>query len=417
MTRACMALPASLAQWASGCVVALCALMLAACASNLGSTPQTTSAINGAAPSPQDERKPVRIAMILPVSGYGPTAVLSKGMKQAGELALFELDNPLVQLTVKDDLGTPQGAAAAADEAIREGAEIIIGPLTSQATASVAPIARKANVPVLTFSNDRRVAGNGVYLMSFLPEHEVDRIVAFSASQGKRQFAALIPNDAYGNVVEPAFRAAVASAGGTIAAVERYSAAAGNMLTPTKQMAETIKQRAEMGAPVDALLIAGGPESLPQMAPLIRYAGGSATQLKLIGTGAWEFPNVGRNAALVGGWYPGPDPHGWQDFSGRFSRSFGSAPPRLATLSYDAVGFAVALSANPPGQRFTAANLTRVTGYNGVDGMMRFSPDGSSERALAVLEIQSFANNVVDPAPAALGAGARLSAVPGQSAN
>jgi len=395
---------------------ALCTLALAACATSLGSKPETTSTLGNASSeaAPVAERKPVRIAMLLPLSGFGPTAVLAKGMKQAGELALFEFDNPLVQLTVKDDLGSPQGAAAAADEAIREGAEIIIGPLTANATASVAPVARKANVPVLTFSNDRRVGGNGIYLMSFLPEQEIDRIVAFSAAQGKRQFAALIPNDAYGKVVEPAFRAAVARAGGVVAALDLYSLDANAMLAPAKQMVDTIKQREDTGLPIDALLLAGGPEVLPHMGPLITYSGINTTRVKLLGTGAWEYPNVGRNTALVGGWYPGPDPHGWQDFSGRFSRSFGSAPPRLASLAYDAVGFAVALSTNLPGQRYTAANLTRPTGYNGVDGMLRFLPDGTSERGLAVLEVQAMANNVVDPAPSTMDAGAKFSAAPGQ---
>jgi ABC-type branched-subunit amino acid transport system substrate-binding protein len=417
MTRFCMSPLVSLSRLARRFVPALCALTLAACATNLGSNPSTTAAIADAGATPSAERKPVRIAMLLPLSGFGPTAVLAKGLKQAGELALFELDNPLVQLTVKDDLGTPQGAAAAADEAIREGAEIIVGPLTANATTNVAPVARQANVPVLTFSNDRRVAGNGVYLMSFLPEQEIERIVAFSAAQGKRQFAALIPNDAYGKVVEPAFRAAVARSGGVVAALDLYSLDANAMLAPAKQMVETIKQREDSGLPIDALLLAGGPEVLPHMGPLITYSGINTTRVKLLGTGAWEYPNVGRNAALVGGWYPGPDPHGWQDFSGRFSRSFGSAPPRLASLAYDAVGFAVALSANPPGQRFTPANLTRPTGYNGVDGMLRFLPDGTTERALAVLEVQSFANNVVDPAPSSLDAAAKFSAVPGQRAN
>jgi hypothetical protein len=150
------------------------------------------------------------------------------------------------------------------------------------------------------------------------------------------------------------------------------------------------------------------------MGPLVTYSGINTTRVKLLGTGAWEYPNVGRTPALVGGWYPGPDPHGWQDFSGRFSRSFGAAPPRLASLAYDAVGFAVALSANPPGQRYTTENLTRPTGYNGVDGMLRFLPDGTSERGLAVLEVQPMASNVVDPAPSAMDAAARFSAVPGQ---
>jgi ABC-type branched-subunit amino acid transport system substrate-binding protein len=403
-------------RFAQQIAAALCTLVLAACATSLGSNPQTTSTLGNtnAGTAPAAEKKPVRIAMLLPMSGFGPTAVLAKGMKQGGELALFELDNPLVQLIVKDDKGTPVGAAAAADEAIREGAEIIVGPLTAQATASVAPVARQANVPVLTFSNDRRVGGNGVYLMSFLPEQEIERIVAFSAAQGKRQFAALLPNDAYGKVVEPAFRTAVSRAGGIVAALDFYSLDANAMLAPAKQMVDTIKQREDSGLPIDALLLAGGPEVLPHMGPLITYSGINTTRVKLLGTGAWEYPNVGRNAALVGGWYPGPDPHGWQDFSGRFSRSFGSAPPRLASLAYDAVGFAVALSANPPGQRYTPANLTRPTGYNGVDGILRFLPDGTSERGLAVLEVQAMASNVVDPAPSTMDAGARYSAVPGQ---
>jgi ABC-type branched-subunit amino acid transport system substrate-binding protein len=402
-------------RFAQRIAAALCTLVLAACATNLGSSPQTTSTLGptGGA-TPAAERKPARIALLLPMSGFGPTAVLAKGMKQAGELALFEIDNPLVQLIVKDDKGTPVGAAAAADEAIREGAEIIVGPLTASATASVAPVARQANVPVLTFSNDKRVGGSGVYLMSFLPEQEIERIVDFSAAQGKRQFAALLPNDAYGKVVEPAFRAAVARAGGVVAALDFYSLDANAMLAPAKQMVDTIKQREDTGLPIDALLLAGGPEVLPHMGPLITYSGINTTRVKLLGTGAWEYPNVGRTPALVGGWYPGPDPHGWQDFSGRFSRSFGSAPPRLASLAYDAVSFAVALSANPPGQRFTPANLTRPTGYNGVDGVLRFLPDGTSERALAVLEVQPMASNVVDPAPSAMDAAARYSAVPGQ---
>ncbi len=168
----------------------LVTLCLAACATNLTGTAESTAALGEQKPLPSNGKpqKPVKIGVILPVAGYSPTAATAKGMKQAAEMALFELDNPLVQLIVKDDKGTPIGAAAAADEAIREGAEIIVGPLTAGATSAVAPVARKANVPVLTFSNDRRVAGDGVYLMSFLPEQEIDRIVSFSASKGKSAF-------------------------------------------------------------------------------------------------------------------------------------------------------------------------------------------------------------------------------------
>src|SRR5262249_22697606 len=140
-------------------------------------------------------------------------------------------------------------------------------------------------------------------------------------------------------------------------------------------------------------------EVLQQIGPLISYSGLNTQQIKLIGTGGWDYPNAGRNAALAGGWYPAPDPHGWQDFTQRFSRSFGTTPPRLASLSYDAVSLAITLGAYEPGQRYTAANLTRASGFNGVDGIVRFTANGLPDRSLAVLEIQTFGANVIDPSP------------------
>lgn len=376
------------------------ALLVAACATNLGGSPGTTSALGDAAKAPADgmPQKPVRIGMVLPLSGFGPQAVTAKGMKQAGELALFELDNPLVQLIVKDDRGTPRGAAEAAEEAIRDGAEVIVGPLTAPAVAAAAPAARRAGVPLLTFSNDRRVAGEGVYLLSILPEQEIQRIVAYAAAKGKRRFAALIPDDAYGAVVEPAFRQAVAAAGGTVAAVSRYPLEANAMLAPVRALADEVRRSADTATPIDALLIAAGAEMLPQIDPILTYAGISSDRIQLLGTGGWDTPNAGRSPAFVRGWYPGPDPHGWADFVQRFSRSFGQAPPRLASLAYDAVSIAIILGAAEPGQRYTAAALTRPAGFTGVDGHLRFAPSGLPERALAVLELQTFGGNVLDPA-------------------
>jgi ABC-type branched-subunit amino acid transport system substrate-binding protein len=253
--------------------------------------------------------------------------------------------------------------------------------------------------------------------MSFLPEQEIERIVAFAASRSKRHFAALIPDDAYGRAVEPALRDATARAGGSVLALDRYPLEVNAMLAPARHIVDTIKQSADTGLPIDAFLLAGGPEVLPHLVPLIGYSGIDTSQVKLLGTGAWDYPSIGRNPALVGGWYPGPDPRGWKDFSGRFSRSFGAAPPRLASLAYDAVSFAMALSANPPGQRFTAQNLTRPSGFNGVDGTIRFRPDGLPDRGLAVLEVQKFGTNVVDPAPGIMDAGAQATTAPAPRAN
>jgi ABC-type branched-subunit amino acid transport system substrate-binding protein len=337
--------------------------------------------------------------MLLPLGGFSQTAAIAKSMKQAGEMALFELDNPAIQLIAKDDKGTTEGARAAAREAINEGAEIILGPLFADAVAGAASVARAANVPMIAFSNDRKVAGNGVYLLSYLPEAEVERIVSYAAGRGKRRFAALVPSGTYGSAIETAFRAAVTRSGGTVVALEHYEPGANQMLGPAQRVFDIIKQSAMMGASVDALFLPGGQETLPSLGPQIAYAGIDTSQLQIIGTGAWEFPNIGRDPVFVGGWYPNPDPRGWRAFSERFARNFGQAPPRLASLAYDAMSLSITLSSGDGPNRYSQAAITRPAGFNGVDGVVRFTPDGLSSRGLAVLEVQKFGSTVIDPAP------------------
>jgi ABC-type branched-subunit amino acid transport system substrate-binding protein len=381
--------------------LALVGLMLAGCSTSGMGPAEAPSASLAPAPgqSQGQIRAPVKIALLLPLGGMGDTAAVAKSLKQGAEMALFEFNDPNVQLITKDDGGTPARARAAADAAIKEGAEIIVGPLLSQSVSGVVPVAREAHVPIISFSNNTQVAGDGVYLINFLASQEADRIVSYAAAHGKRRFAALIPDDAYGNLIEAAFRSSVQRNGGSVSVIERYPLAPNGMLAPAKRVVEAIKNADDAGAPVDALFLPGGQESLPQIGPVIAYSGLDTKKVKLLGTSAWDFPTVGRDAAFVGAWYPSPDPMGWRAFSEKFAKTFGTAPPRIASVSYDAVSFAIDLSANAPGARFTQANLTRSNGFSGVDGIVRFRADGLSERGLAVVEVQQMGSSMVDPAP------------------
>src|SRR5262249_29749396 len=150
----------------------------------------------------------IKVGLILPLSGAGNAGVAAQSMRNAAEMALAEYNNPDLQLLVKDDGGSASGAQQAAQQAVDEGVEIILGPLFALTVGPVGQVARARNIPVIAFSTDANVAARGVYLLSFLPETDVDRIVTFAASQGKRSFAALIPDNAYGTVVEGAFKQA-----------------------------------------------------------------------------------------------------------------------------------------------------------------------------------------------------------------
>jgi branched-chain amino acid transport system substrate-binding protein len=412
---------AKVCQWL---MAAMLSGVLAACAVNspaispeaTGSLPDKAEARVGAGTAqspPASSPGRGKVALLLPLTGPGNVAVLARAMKQAGEMALFERPVPDFQLLVKDDRGTPEGARTAAEEALREGAELILGPLLAASVDAVAPVAAAARVPVIAFSNDRRVARPGVHLLSFMPEHDVERIVGYAMAQGRRSFAALLPDDAYGRIVEETFTRAVAAGQGNVAAIERYNRGGSpGMLEATRKLGEALSNRTDDGVgTADALLMPGEPDSLLSLGPLIAYARIDTTRLKLLGTGGWDAPNVGRDPTFVGAWYAAPDPRGWQSFSERFAKTFGTAPPRIASVAYDAVGVAMALSGAPAATRFTETGITRPSGFAGIDGTVRFLADGTAARALAVHEVQAFGSRVIDQPASAPSAGPSASAI------
>jgi ABC-type branched-subunit amino acid transport system substrate-binding protein len=369
----------------------LSALLAGGCSITGGGSEAGKVAIDAGTPKPG-----VKVALLLPLSG-GNSQGVAKALKQAGELALFDFDNPNVELVPKDTGGTPEGAKQAAAEAVKEGAELIIGPLFANEVTAAAPEAQRGNIPLIAFSSDRKVAGNGVYLLSFLAGSDVARVVSYAISRGKTRFAALVPQTDYGRLVEQDFLASVNRLGGQLLAVKSYPQDANGMVDPVREIAALAKK----GEPpqIDALFIPAAADTLPALAPLLPYAEIDTKAVQILGSSGWDYTGVGKEEALVGAWFPAPDPKGWTDFTKRYVETYGEVPPRLSTLAYDAVSLAISLSNNPAGSRFTPDTLTRTNGFSGVDGLFRLRPDGTSERGFAVLEVQRYGNQVIEPAP------------------
>jgi ABC-type branched-subunit amino acid transport system substrate-binding protein len=336
----------------------------------------------------------VKVGLILPLSAAGNAGVAAQSMKNAAEMALAEFQNPNIQLLIKDDGGSPQGASQGTQQALDEGSEIVLGPLFAASVPAAAQLTRARGVSVIAFSTDSSVAGRGVYLLSFLPESDVNRIVEYAASTGKRSFAALLPENAYGNVVEAAFKQAVGRRGGRIVAFEKYGA---DRATAARTVAQALGQ-------ADALFLADDGDSVVTVADALTAAGANLKNIQLLGTGLWDNPRVFASPALQGGLYAAPDPSGFRSFSGRYRAKFGAEPVRTATLAYDAVALVAALARTQGPQRFSPEVLTNPSGFAGIDGLFRFRADGTNERGLAVMRVGSGGGVPVAGSPKSFGA-------------
>jgi ABC-type branched-subunit amino acid transport system substrate-binding protein len=376
-------------------LLSACAGVQSTLTNAFGTGPAAPSAPAGPAQQPQAiGTGGVKVGLILPLSAAGNAGIAAQSMKNAAEMALAEFQNPNVQLLIKDDNGSAQGAQQGAQQALDEGSEIILGPLFALSVPATAQLTRARNVPVIAFSTDSSVAGRGVYLLSFLPESDVTRIVDYAAGTGKRSFAAMLPENAYGNVVEAAFKQAVARKGGRIVAFERYGA---DRSSAARNIAASLT-----GA--DVLFMADDGDAVVATADALTAAGANLRNVQLLGTGLWDNPRVFNSAVMQGGLYAAPDPSGFRAFAGRYRAKYGNDPVRTATLAYDAVALVAALARTQGGQRFAPEVLTNPSGFTGIDGLFRFRSDGGNDRGLAVMKVASGGGQAVAGSPKSFGA-------------
>lgn len=339
--------------------------------------------------------EPVRIGLLLPfTAASSQVQKTAAAMFDSAQLATFEAGDERFLLIPKDTRGTAEGAEAAARSALADGAEILLGPMFSEEVAAVSAVSRAAGVPIIAFSSDVKSAGQGVFLLSFPPELEIARITQYAMTRGKTRFGLLAPANEYGERVATAFAGEIGARGGTLVHQERYEQDPSKMLAPARRLA----QHSSSG--YQAVLMPEQGTLLRALAPLLPYYNVNINSVKLLGISAWQNPRLTREPALRGGWFAAPDPETTKAFSRRYAAAFGSNPPRLASLSYDATLLAARLAQNPrKRERFTVQMIANPNGFIGADGLFRLKPDGAVERGLAVLEIQPEGFKLIDPAP------------------
>jgi branched-chain amino acid transport system substrate-binding protein len=345
------------------------------------------------------QQKVVRVGLLVPLSGRN--APLGKAFQDAAALSLFDkyarlrLRDQLVrvELLPKDTGDTPERAAAAAQEAIADGAEFVIGPLFADAVSAAAPVARAKNISVLSFSNTRAQASPGTYMFGFSPAEQADRVVTHALTNGYSKVAVLAPKSPLGDMVIAAAEAAADRQGFKLAAKATY-------LTQGAGMDQALNALATAGKPpeFDAILIAEGGGTLDTILRGLSARGVKPSTVKFLGTGLWDDVALLQRVNLDSAWFASSLPPLTEAFETRFRTTYGYEPPRVASLAYDAVALAVTLATS--GREFSAVNLTSSAGFSGpANGIFRLKADGTTQRGLAVMQVKGSMMQVISPPP------------------
>ncbi|MBI1216720.1 MAG: ABC transporter substrate-binding protein [Alphaproteobacteria bacterium] len=350
------------------------------------------------APVQQTPQK-VTVALLVPLTGK--SANLGQAMLKSSQMALFDVGSANFELLPEDTQSTPDGAAAAARDAIAHGADLILGPIFADDVKAVKPLAMGANIPVIAYTTDWTLAGDGTYVMGFLPFAQVARVAQFARSRGYDRLAVFAPKTEYCDVAISTLQ----RAGVNLVRTERYSPEMTDLTQETGNFVDSSVVGGTDDEPqfnFNALLLPLGGESLRTLVSLMDLHHLNGQTVRYLGTGLWDDAALTKNPNLFGSWFAAPDPKLRRDFERRYQNNYGEPPPRLSTLAYDSTALAAVLSRSSDGASpYSRENLTNPRGFAGIDGLFRFRDDGLAERGLAVLEIESDKMLVVDPAPTA----------------
>jgi len=332
-------------------------------------------------PQPQTHK----VGLLLPLTG--PHANLGNAMSEAAEMALFETATSSVILLPQD---TAQGAHQAALKALDEGAELLLGPIFATEVEAIKPLLNARNVSLVCFSTDQTVAGNGTYILGFLPSQQIERIVHFAKEKGLSKMAAFTPDNQYGHHIDQTLNHL--NSRGTIQLLGITHYTKGDILEGNPGNTRILEELTSYKAKgVEALIIPEGGENLTHLALLI----GPQKSLKILGSGQWDTPETIQKASgFEGALFATTDPQERQNFEARFQQIYGHTPPRIATLAYDATALAIALV----DKGYSPKSITFSQGFSGLDGLFRLTPQGLNERGLAVLEVSPSGFKIVSPA-------------------
>ncbi|MFZ8959561.1 MAG: ABC transporter substrate-binding protein [Paracoccaceae bacterium] len=288
--------------------------VLSACQATMGTGPQVGQS--------------VRVAMLLP---YGsPNAgddLLASSLENAARLAAAEAVGTQIELVVYPTQADAGTAAAVAQQAVAEGADVILGPLRSDAAAAVGVAVANTNVSVLSFSNNASIAGRNLFVLGLTYDNAAARMVSYAAANGRDRIMVVHARNLAGEVARDAVRRAAAASGATVLGEIAYEFSQTGVVAALPEVEALV---AQTGANA-MILTADASGALPLFGQLLPDNGFDTEATKIIGLTRWDIPaQTLEIRGLQGGWFVLPDPNAESAFRTRYQLAYQQAPHNLA---------------------------------------------------------------------------------------
>ncbi|NKB26071.1 MAG: ABC transporter substrate-binding protein [Rhodobacteraceae bacterium] len=348
-----------------------------------------------------DTTRAVPVALLVPRSSAEGGQIIAASLENAARMAIQDLGGASIDLRVYDTAGQAGQASIVAQQAVAEGAQIIVGPFFAASANAAGLAVAPQGVNVLAFSNNTAVAGGNVFVLGNTFQNSANRLVSYASSQGKGKMYIIHAQDAAEEIGATAIRNAVGNS------VQAELVGSGSF--PLSQQGVTraisgFSKDAKSSGAQSVFFTSGTAGAMPFLADLLPGAGLPPSAVQYIGLQRLDIPSSALSlGGLQGSWFAIPDPSLAAGFRARYSERFGTDPHPTAGLAYDGIAAVGALVSEGSRDALSVRSLTRSAGFVGTGGVWRLRTDGTNDRALAVAQIRNNQVSIIDPAPRSFG--------------
>jgi outer membrane PBP1 activator LpoA protein len=247
---------------------------------------------------------PNQIALLLPLSGRGEAFGVAV---RDGFIAAYLEQDAATRPRLKIYDVAAESVASAYNRAISEGAGFVVGPLTKEDVAAVAPLsAGRTPLLALNFLGDSVSPGRNFYQFALLPEDEARIVARRVVADGRLSGVAILPTGELGNRVAAAFADELKHLGGTLLDSQRYEPTQPDFSDIIKQVLQVHVVKGEPSThrtDANFVFVVGTPVAVRQIMPQLRfhYAG----DVPVYSTSDSFEPDASANADIDGMLFPG----------------------------------------------------------------------------------------------------------------
>ena len=336
-------------------------------------------------PQPNMESQ-LNVGVLLPLTGKA--SGIGLGMQNAMFMALDDLQSDLLTLKFYDTKSSKDGARMAAQKAIDEGAQLILGPLMGEEVEGAAEESMSSDIPVVSFTTSPQVLQKGIYSIGLLNGEQVDRAISYASGKGRKNLVLVVPDTNSGlNIVKAAIMSSIAK-NMSLTRVGFYNSNNVDFSSLVREMSSN--------PDFDTVMIADSGNRLKSLASMFAYNDIMYPDVLFMGTSAWDNTNLSKETILYHGVYPMVSKSYGEYFTNKYEETFGEQPKSIYSFAYDSVLLASVVAGKQ--EKDIEAILTQQSGFIGVNGYFRILPTGQSYHGLEMVEVTKDGPKVISKA-------------------